>query len=441
RFIVLGDHQVVDDDRYEVLVNAARNTAKSKYGERIEDHINFVLNLGDQVNTGNLDQWERLHFYQSRGLMSNLPFITLIGNHDDDGTGDLSHYFAHFIQDDRDFLYQGMQGKDGEHYYAFQVANSVFALFDTIAEAKPLLSRQDAFARQISQAVEKDPNVDWYFGAGHKPILAEQLPGDASDHMREVTLPELVESGKMALYLAGHAHLYARGALRHDPVHHVINGGASWDQYWDEVHTHQRDHDDVQKTIEGHVFQIIEIDLQKREMHAETYTTGSKLADNYAVDNVRLIDRFYRKLDGKGPQQPGIANLSQGAAIPLPFTFVGTQYQGSEPYNSTEFQLVSLDGSFDKPELTVKRDYENIYLSSGAPHYHPIDQNKGVNIFELRVGRDQLPGWLNKIRVRYRDQNLNWSPWSKPTTFVVNNGLQEQSTHLPEDAIVAHWQA
>ena len=58
----------------------------------------------------------------------------------------------------------------------------------------------------------------------------------------------------------------------------------------------------------------------------------------------------------------------------------------------------------------------------GAPDFIPIDQNEGVNIFELDLNPQELPQGINTARLRYRDQSMHWSSWSNPKTFMVNNG-------------------
>ena len=48
---------------------AAREKAIEKYGGKIEDHVNLIINDGDQVDAGTLDQYEHVHFEQSAVLV------------------------------------------------------------------------------------------------------------------------------------------------------------------------------------------------------------------------------------------------------------------------------------------------------------------------------------------------------------------------------------
>ncbi len=421
RFIIAGDHQRSSDpitnQRYKRLIDMARKKAEEKYGSPVEDHINLVVNLGDQVDVGTLEQYEKLHIGQSQGLCQNIPFVTVVGNHEYGADSDLSNYFGHFEYDDPAFRYKNLSGAGGEHYYAFQVANVVFVMLNS----NESWQHQTDWARSVVTAAEADPAVDWIISDCHHPLYAEQLIGDASSYMKEQILPELLKSDKYAMYLSGHAHLYARGALREEPVYHIINGGASWDQHWGEAPDAEVDYPETQKTIERQIFQIVDIDLDKRELLVETYSIGSSLGEGWNEDVT--IDTFYLKRNGMGPEQPAIADVP--AEVKLPFDFVGSLYEGDEPYNSTEFQFAGEEGSFDDPALAIKRDFENIFLSTGPPHYIPIDQNAGVDIFRTTLLPQALPQGQNQVRLRYRDKSMHWSAWSEAYPFQVLNGWIE----------------
>ena len=403
RFIIAGDHQRHDDPttdlRYKRLIDAARAKAEELFGSPVEDHINMVLNAGDQVDSGTLDQYENLHVNQSQGLCQNVPFMTVIGNHEYSGDQNLANYFAHFIYDETDFHYQQLSGSDGENYYAFQIANIVFVMMNSNVSWQ----NQTDWVSSVIGTADGDDSVDWIFSDCHHPVYAEQLTNDASPYMLNTIMPILQGSEKMAMYISGHAHLYARGTMHDHPVYHIINGGASWDQYWGQ-YGGEADHEDVQKTIERQIFQIVDLDLDAREMHVQTYSIGTTLGNGFNED--KLIDDYYLKLDASGPDQPTLASLP--AQVTLPHSFSGNAYSGDEPMNSTEFQFAGSNGDFSSPVFHLKRDFENIFQSTGAPLFEPIDQNVGVDIFEMTAEPGQLPKGINYMRVRYRDQAMHW---------------------------------
>lgn len=429
RFVMLGDHQRFTDapgnQRYRKLVEAARAKIIERYGGPPEDHVNLIVNLGDQVNTGgNLSEWKNLHFGQGSALTGNIASITVVGNHDDassnyggieqDLGGEIGVYSRLFMyNNDSDFHYKGLAGSRGDNYYAFQVANAVFICTNSNVS----WSDQTNWVNSVVNQVKTDDSVDWLFLDTHHPLYAEQLPGDASSYMMNSILPILNQTDKMAMYMSGHAHLYARGALRNEPVYHAINGGASWDQYWTESAS-QRDYADVQKTIIRQVFQIVDLDLDNRVMTVETYSIGSSRG---SFNENLLIDTYTLKLDA---QKPGKPTLAVPENISLPYDFEGSDYVGNEPYNSTEFQFAGPDQDFSKALFTIKRDFENIYYSPSAvnPEWDIVDLNENIDIFKLTVSSDKLYEGENYVRLRYRDQSMHWSDWSDPVGFNTTNG-------------------
>ena len=80
RFIVMGDHQA-RGERYRTLVSQARKKAEEKFGSPLEDHINLIVNVGDQVDQGfRLKDWRDVHFGLGAPITGNLPSITVVGN-------------------------------------------------------------------------------------------------------------------------------------------------------------------------------------------------------------------------------------------------------------------------------------------------------------------------------------------------------------------------
>ncbi|MFD0963319.1 LamG-like jellyroll fold domain-containing protein [Pseudofulvibacter geojedonensis] len=425
RFIVLGDHQR-NDDRYGRLVDQAKAKAESKYGTPLEDHVNLIVHTGDQSQEGDrLWHWKDVQINQGAPMTGNIPSITVVGNHDDGGSfgpftndgGGIGYYSRLFTYaDDSNFMYgdTSLEGANGDNYYAFQVANIAFVCLNS----NQSWGAQTSWANNVVTAIKNDSSIEWMIGDAHHPLYAEQLPGDESGYMKNTILPLFKNTDKFAMYLSGHAHLYSRGALREDPVYHVINGGASWDQYWTEYNA-DVDYEEVQKTIIRQLYQIVDIDLDNREMYVETYSIGSS---HGGFNEDLLIDSYYLKLDKPRPDKPSI---TVPANITLPYEFQGSTYSGTEPYNSTEFQFTDASGNFTNYVHRVKRDYENIFYSPSTtnPTWDIVDLNAGVDIFKLNVTDNQIYQGTNYVRVRYRDQSMHWSDWSDPVQFNATNGM------------------
>ncbi|MCC8144997.1 MAG: fibronectin type III domain-containing protein, partial [Bacteroidales bacterium] len=127
RFLIMGDHQILDD-RYERLMKAAKDVAVEKYGSPIEDHIHLITNVGDQVDTGTLKQYDIVHFSGSELLSPNLPIMTIVGNHDTYGPADRRFYNEHFFY--RDIEYQGIKS-NSNYYYAMQQGRVLFLMLSS----------------------------------------------------------------------------------------------------------------------------------------------------------------------------------------------------------------------------------------------------------------------------------------------------------------------
>lgn len=409
RFLVFGDHQVKSDDRYERLLMAAREKVVEKYGGSVEDHVRLIINDGDQVDQGILDQYEYVHFKPSAVLSGNIPFMTTVGNHETYGLPGITLYYDHFFYDQ--IGYKGIVSPGGENYYSYQQKNIVFIHLSS----EHTTDEQALWVQQIIDSVKNDADVDWVISIGHRPIQAEQFVGDISVYIRTRIIPILAQTEKSTLFIGGHHHLYARGQVRDYPMYHIISGGGSWDQYWGQ--STEKDFDDVQKTIDFWTYQIVSLDGDKKELTVESYAIGSpKLG--FTLNNI-LIDSFYRKLPDNPPLKPSIATIPADS-VSLPFTFISSPYstETQEAYNSVQFQISS-DGDRATPVVDLIRDFENLYGTAGDPTYLPVDIHKDVDIFQYTIKKNALPDGTYYIWVRHRDRNIAWSEWSDPVEFKV----------------------
>ena len=421
RFLIIGDNQIANRDGFERLMSAANNKVFQKYGGSIEENINLIMNVGDQVDEGNLFQYENVHFGKSKLLSPNLPIMTAVGNHETYGTMGLEAYYHHFFYDK--LRYKGIVSPGGENYYSFQAGRVVFVV---LSSEHPNID-QVRWVQQLIDSVKVDKDVDWLISVAHRPIQAEQYIDDISPYIKNQVVPILTQSPKSVILITGHHHLYARGQLADFPMYHIISGAASWDQFWGQ--SVEKDYDNVQKTIDFWAYQIVDIDLEKQEMQVESYAIGSpKLG--FTLNNV-LIDSFHRTFGNPIPSQPKIATEVPDT-IQLPFTFKSSEFQtkSGEELNSTQFQ-VSANEEFINPDKDIIRDFENLYGSTGNPGYLPVDINKNINLLEYKIKQYGLPNGRYFIRVRHRDKNLEWSDWSNKKSFIVTKsteGISEVST-------------
>ncbi|WP_306350480.1 fibronectin type III domain-containing protein [Flavobacterium sp. '19STA2R22 D10 B1'] len=423
RFLIMGDNQLKAVPRYDSLVSAAKRKVQEKWGATLspEDNIAMTFMVGDQVDVGTLDHYEHVHFKKNIKLSGNIPIQTTVGNHETYGTLGMQSYYDHFYIDE--ISYKGISSGT-ENYYAQQAGNVLFISLSSEHTG----AAQSSWLQQVVTAANNDPTVEWIFSLSHRPYQAEQYVGDISTWVRNTAVPLLATSSKYAMHIGAHHHLYHRGQLKNTPNYNIISGGTAWDQYWGM--SSEQDFDDVQKTICNWIYQIVDIDVVNKKMDIESYSIGS--VDKWK--NNQLMDSFHRYKDKAAPQKPEIQNTF-AATETLPLTINGSVFTTTtgELLNTTQF-LLSKTANFDIITKEVYRDYENLYGKYGTQKDSTVDRNLGVDITKIILAVDAIPNGDYFIKARYRDRNLEWSPWSDVKTFKII-GSNNVNTEIITDAL------
>lgn len=411
RFLILGDNQIKSQPRYDSLMMSAKRKMEQLYGPDFNDSVSFILNMGDQVDVGTLDHYEHVHLAKSRYLSNVLPIFTAVGNHETYGTLKMQAYYDHFILDK--IGYKGIFSGN-EDYYAFQAGSVLIAYMNT----ENTTAAQFTWIKRVIDSANIDPTVKFIITIAHRPYQAEQYVGDISPWIRNTVVPYCLQSPKFFLHVGAHHHLYARGQMKDKPAYNVISGGTAWDQYWGMAS--EQNFDDVQKTISNWAYQLVDLDMNTDKIDVTTYSIGSIYKRK---DNV-VIDSFHRYLNIPPPAQPSINNTwSNPLQLPLTITASAFTSAAGEKLNSTEFQVAS-ERTFNVLEKTFYRHYEDLYGKVvGADPDTTKDQNLGLDITQITAAAGSLPNGWHYVRVRYRDQNQNWSAWSVIDSFNVINSV------------------
>ncbi|MDO6803864.1 T9SS type A sorting domain-containing protein [Wenyingzhuangia sp. 1_MG-2023] len=416
RFIALGDHQILNYDgapyyKYNELVLAAKAKAEVLYGTPLADNFNLIMNDGDQVDLGKLQHYEEIHFQKTSPITPDLPLITAVGNHETYGgsyqNGAMQAYYDHFILDD-DWSYGGINSGT-ERYYAYQMANVLFLVVDS----ELTNTTQENWLQSVVNYAKTDDKVKWIISIGHRPYEAEQYSNDYSSWFANNALPKLHTTDKYVLHMAGHHHLYARGQFKNHNSYHIISGGTAWPQYWGDS-SNEDDREETQGTWSDFAYQFIEINNVTNEMNVKSYTIGSLTTSK---DN-ELLDEFTYKREVETPEKPEITNPIVGT-INLPYTLNSSEYQTStsEVLNSTQFQVASTS-DFSIIDIDAFRHVDN-YYGPGATTDTTVNIGLGNGILNYTIPEYFLSKGTYYTRVRHRDANLGWSPWSDAISFTV----------------------
>ena len=409
RILIIGDHQRNERSDYEWLIRMAERKAQQKWGNNaLEDNIRLLMNVGDQVDSGSVRQYEFTHLYKSREVMSRLPIMTCVGNHELFKDPELKLYEGHYSSYG-DIEYQGIKSNTA-FYYAYQAGPVLFVVMNTDGTS----NEQKQWVKRVIQAADNDATVRFIVSVQHRPLFAEQWASDTNPWMTNEIMPILSASKKHVLNCAGHHHLYARGQMTQWPVYHMITGGGvgtsaqDYEQLWGNT-PDNRNRDEVQKTIDQWTYQLLEFDPVKEEITVETYSIGNS---RLALDNV-LIDCFSRKVYSTDKPVKPTLNLTSNE-IALPATI--TQQNAQEGLHSCEYQIAR-DANFTDIVFQHIQLFEDFYDVDA--NYLPKNQNEGklVNTFELTTS--DLPSGNYYLRCRNRSKNLDWSDYSDVKAITV----------------------
>ena len=424
RILLIGDHQRNERSDYEWLLRMAERKARQKWGgAALEDNVRLLMNVGDQVDSGSVRQYEFTHLYKSREVMSRLPIMTAVGNHELFKDPELNLYKSHYASYG-DIDYQGIRSGTAL-YYAYQAGPVLFVVMNTDGTS----DEQKQWVKRVVAAADNDATVRFIVSVQHRPLYAEQWSGDTNVWMTNEVMPILSASRKHVLNCAGHHHLYARGQMTQWPVYHMISGGGvgtsaqDYEQLWGKT-PDNRNRDEVQKTIDQWTYQLIEFDPVSDEMTVETYSLGNS---RLALDNV-LIDRFSRRLSVA--DKPATPTLSvSGGTINLPATV--SQVTAVEGLHSSEYQIAR-DAAFNDIVYQRIQLFEDYYDVDA--NYLPKNVRDGLPVTSLSFSTSDLPSGNYFIRCRNRSMNLDWSDYSKPQAVTVADAAMPLT--LQRDSVV-----
>ena len=438
RVLVAGDNQIQSPTRWRSLVTAARTKLEALYGVPLEQCVNLMVTDGDQVDNGTIAEYQYTHFGMVNVVAPNVPVQTSIGNHEGYTDTTYTLYSGHFRYDS--MSYGGITSPKPWLYYAYQVANIVFIHMDS--ESAETNTTQQSWVQSVVNVANADATVDFIITVQHRPYTVELYVGDTSPWIHDTIMPILATSPKCVLNFSGHHHMYARGQTKNYPIYHMIAGGSAWDEYWGQ--STQQDMDDVQTTVCNWTWQLLDFDLDSKKMTVTSYSEGGPLlgpAYSTSKNTVgfytsKLVDTFHRQLGVAAPNAPSLT-VSAPGNVTLPYTFHSTDFStaaAEETLNTTEFQ-VATSSTFATVTKDVVRDVEDYYLDTGSPNYLPVNQNLNVNIKDYTIPTGGLPNGSYYVRVRHRDTNVSWSPWSAAVPFAIS-GSTAGTTALAIDKTI-----
>lgn len=207
RFIVYGD------SRSNPKIHAALTSQFTQY------EPDFVLHTGDLVAKGtDYSLWSREFFTPTANFLDHVPFFSVIGNHEQDGTNYLNYF--------------DLPGN--KLWYSFDAGPvHILALdfrFEKGSQAQFKFARQDLLASR----------APWKLVVLHTPLY--NIGGHASAWGHADYLP-LFHQAKVDMVLAGHSHIYERfrplapkASAGKWAITHITTGGGGANLYGAPTH-------------------------------------------------------------------------------------------------------------------------------------------------------------------------------------------------------------
>jgi PKD repeat protein len=413
RYIIVGDSRT-DVARTTQICNAAKNKAVAMFGSPISDYINLVVHVGDIVTSGGtISQYENEYFRPYSSLSANIPFMVIIGNHENESQ---NFYDYMKYEDISDYSFPL-----SEKFYNFYYLNNQFIFIN--GNGTYSNSIQTSWLESKLTQSDANPDVDMVFCFTHQPGHSELWPDGNTPYIQDDVIPVLQQYDKVQLLGYGHSHNYERGtveskaAVTNGDFYVMLTGGAGsaldrWGMY-----PNQQDYDEITIALDHYLYNIVDVDIDNRSFELWTYSLGNT---DKPLDNV-LIDYYYRKLDQPNPDKPiAMSPIFESGLQPL---LVASQFEGVDSCMSSKFQITATPGDYSAPIFEKRQDWVNIFGDTGAPDYEPIDLNEGIDLRRLQLTTNLTDAQQYAWRVAYRDHNQKWSEWSDEQIFTTNSSL------------------
>jgi len=419
RFVIFGDSRY-NDTIPSILGQLCQNvqqTLQSKYGTVWYDSVNLVMHTGDIVWTGrDIDRFENEYFSKIANLSCSLPFMVSIGNHEHES----AFYFDYMKYED--FTDSAVaKTAYNERFYSFEIAGCKFVVLnsnDKIIGA-PI---QKTWLNKVLTEADADPATKLVFTFAHHPWHTEIWTEGNRDSVDISFYREFVKFYKMVQYSYGHAHDFELGAIvdtnSTNQVMHDFRtvlaggGGAELTRYF----SGSVDYPEIQETVDDYNYVFMDINVDDQSYVAEAYTLGKPEHPLHQV-----LDTWHFRMNQAPPEKP----LAMPVTTTNPVILSASAMSGADSCMSSWFEITGTQGNYSATVISKLRDKEDIFENTGSPNFIPINKNAGIDLTSLEVPDSILThGKTFWYRVKYRDDNLKWSPWSDEVAFN-NTGIDD----------------
>ncbi len=423
RILQFSDTHSSDTSMAMKVIRAAKQKVEELYGTDIQNQVNLILHSGDLVVSGSaISQFTDQYFAPFAPLSPYVPIMTTTGNHE----GETQFYYDYFHYDEFSaFPYPSAQN---EKFYSFTVGNTaIISLNTNIVKSAGVL--QKVWVEMKLKEYESNPNIDFVFFIFHHPFLTElwveALTFDGGPNwVRNELFPILKKYSKVQQVTYGHTHAFERGVIESDKDNGdfrtvCAGGGGGATDNWGEFIN--KDYPQIHTSFDHYHFLLMEIDVENKTFEESMYSLGN---DSKTL-NAELLDRWHRRINQSAPEKPVTYTPVKNESN---IVFNASAFAGSDSLMSSRFQ-VSEDPNFKSIVIDSISNWQDIYGVDG--NFNPVDKNAGIDLSKLTLSKSKFTdGKTYYYRVKYRDHNLRWSPYSDNVAFDIATGVE--LTGLPD---------
>lgn len=363
-----------------------------------------ILIPGDLVATGgNYSQWKNFFFTPADSIIGYVPIYPVPGNHEyfSGGLPNFKHYFS--------LPQNGAAGLEDECWFQ-DISNVRIIGLNSNSGTADKITQLDWLSSVLSEACAND-HIDFVFAQLHHPFKSELwTPGESGftgqviDSLQQFS----TDCGKASIHFFGHTHGYSRGQSR-DHKHLWINvataGGAidNWGEF------PNADYEEFVKSQDEYGFVHIDVTADDDpQFTIRRYGRGDQdvTEDNQLRDQITILNNEIKPSTPKNIFPDG--DTIQSNCIVLK----GSQFYGLEDTIQGAHWQVSTDNQFNDNIIQEHwKQSENWY---NKVNLQALDDLTDIEIDPVQSSTQYH--W----RIRYRNQNLEWSDWSTSTTFYVD---------------------
>lgn len=402
--VAMSDMQ--NDSQYPTKFNEIVEEGILKYFNEnfegdISDNLAMVVIPGDLVVTGTtFSQWQEHFFNQAEKLFSKVPVYPVPGNHERNS----DFFFKYFS------LPKNGSPEYAEHWWFKDYANTRIIGLDS-NDGYRNTKQQLAWLKKVLKETAKNDSIDFVFAQLHHPHKSELwIPGEEDFTGKVVKLLEefTKKTNKPSLHFFGHTHGYSRGQSKehkHLWVNVASAGGAidNWGEF------EGRDYDEFTVTQDeyGFVLATIDPDKENPSFTLKRISRGNniKFRNNELRDSITV---FKKTIQPNKPILSAFKNKNNSI------------YKMLLKANIFKSEKKDAFHAASNWQVSTKKDFSKIIYNSWKQHenwYYKENRQKDDDLTDELVDRKLNKNTTYFVRVRYRDQFLNWSNWSDIKTF------------------------